>query len=107
MTLARFLLRSLWHYRRTHAAVVAGAAVGVAVVIGSLLVGDSFTGSLRHLALRRLGRADFALTAPGFFRAALAEDLRAQNGFSAEFGEVAAVLALDAAATTPTSSVRL
>lgn len=107
MNLARFVLRSLWYYRRTHAAVVAGAAVGVAVVAGSLLVGDSFNGSLRSLALRRLGRTDFALTAPGFFRSALAKDLASQQGFTAAFGDVAAVLAVDAAASTPTSSVRL
>ncbi|MBN2583839.1 MAG: ABC transporter permease [Planctomycetes bacterium] len=104
MTLLRFILRSLWHYRRTNAAVVAGAAVGVAVVAGSLVVGDSFTGSLRDLTLDRLGRADYALIAPDFFRAALAEDLAGQEGFSPSFAEATPIMALDATAINPSTS---
>ena len=44
------VLRSLAHYRRSNAAVVAGVAVAVAVLAGALLVGRSVRTSLRALA---------------------------------------------------------
>ena len=71
------VLRSLAHYRRSALAAACGVALATAVVTGSLLVGDSVRGSLRERALSRLGRASWAMTAPGFFRADLADDLLA------------------------------
>ena len=41
-----------------------------AVLTGALLVGDSVRGSLKHLALDRLGGIDYVLVTPRFFRAA-------------------------------------
>ncbi len=61
----------LRHYWRAHAALALATAVGVAVLTGSLLVGDSVRGSLRDHALARLGDVDQALLAPDFFRAEL------------------------------------
>jgi len=75
MTSLRYLLASLWHYRRVHLAVAAGVAVATAVITGALLVGDSVRGSLRGLVLERLGRIDQVLVAERSFRAALAEEL--------------------------------
>ena len=73
MTSLRYVLSSLWHYRRVHLAVLAGVAVATAVITGALLVGDSVRGSLRDLTLERLGRIDNVLVAEQPFRAALAD----------------------------------
>ena len=64
--------RSLRYYWRSNVAVVLGVAVAVAVLVGSLLVGDSVKGSLRDLALERLGKTDYALQSNVFFREELA-----------------------------------
>ena len=53
--------RSLTHFRWINLAVLLGAGVATAVLTGALLVGDSVRGSLRDLALERLGRIDHAL----------------------------------------------
>jgi putative ABC transport system permease protein len=71
----RLMTRNLRYYWRTNIVVVIGLALAVAVICGSLLVGDSVTGSLRDSALARLGRIDHSLIAPHFFRAQLAGDL--------------------------------
>ncbi len=67
--------RSLGHYWRAHLAVALGVVAGTAALTGALLVGDSMRGSLREAALGRLGEVDYALIAPRFFRAALAEEI--------------------------------
>jgi hypothetical protein len=69
------LLRSLAYYWRTNAAVVLGVGTAVAVLSGALMVGDSVRGSLRDLALLRLGRAEHVLSTSGFFREDLARVL--------------------------------
>ena len=72
----RLVLASLRHFRRTHAGVVAGSAIGAAVLVGALLVGDSVRSSLREQALARLGGVDVALVAGDrFLRPALADEL--------------------------------
>jgi ABC-type antimicrobial peptide transport system permease subunit len=91
MTLARLVLRSLLHYRRTAAVVVVGLAIATAVVVGSLVIGDSIRGSIRHTALSRLGVIFDAITAPRPFRAELAEDAQLH-------GATATLLRLDASA---------
>ncbi len=45
----RFVLRSLWFYRRSNVAIALGVATAATVIIGALLVGDSMRGSLRAL----------------------------------------------------------
>ncbi len=52
-----------------------GVAVGVAVLAGSLIVGDSVRGSLREQALSQLGNVEFAATAGRFVRAELAAEI--------------------------------
>ena len=71
------MYRSLIHYGRINLAVIASAAVVTAVLSGALLVGDSLRGSLRDLALERLGLIDQALVAGRFFRADLATEVGA------------------------------
>ncbi len=70
-----FIKRSLWFHRRIHAAVALGVMTATAVLTGALLVGDSVRGSLRDMALDRLGGIDYVLIAPRFFRAKLADNL--------------------------------
>ncbi|MGM0492710.1 MAG: FtsX-like permease family protein [Armatimonadota bacterium] len=74
MTLARLILRSLAYYRRTGAVVVIGLAIAAAVIVGSLVIGDSIEGSIRQTALARLGEIHHGVTAPRFFRADIADD---------------------------------
>jgi ABC-type lipoprotein release transport system permease subunit len=89
------LLRSLTHYWRLNLAVLLGAAVAGAVLGGALLVGDSIRGSLRDLALDRLGRIDSALVSERFFREDLAAGL-----------DAAPVILLRGAASLPGSGAR-
>lgn len=79
MNQLRFILASLWQYRRVHLAVAAGVAVATAVITGALLVGDSVRGSLRDLVLQRLGRIDQLLIAEQPFREQLATELNADE----------------------------
>ncbi len=79
MTTTRLILQSLRHHARAHLGVVLGATVGSAALIGALLVGDSVRGTLRAMALARLGDTTVALdSSDRFFRDALADDLNAE-----------------------------
>jgi putative ABC transport system permease protein len=76
MSIWRLIWRSLRHNARAHLGVVLGAAIGSAALIGALLVGDSIRGTLRDMALARLGEATAALdSGDRFFRDKLADDL--------------------------------
>src|SRR5258708_19932029 len=61
MTFWTLIRRSLRFHARAHLGVVLGSAVGSAALVGALIVGDSVRGSLRDLALQRLGDVRFAL----------------------------------------------
>jgi ABC-type lipoprotein release transport system permease subunit len=76
MNSATLILRSLRYHARAHLGALLGAVVGSAVLVGALVVGDSVRGSLRDMALARLGSTDTALSGGDrFFRARLANDL--------------------------------
>ena len=98
--------RSLAHYRRTHLAVVAGVAVAVAVLTGSLLVGDSVRGSLRQLALQRLGAVHWVITSSVFFREALAGEMAVHPDFSRQFGAVCPLLVQEGRLIQPETGLR-
>jgi len=101
MTYRTLALRSLIFHARSHFAVLLGAAVGTAVLLGALVVGDSVRSSLRQFAFARLGKTQFALAANDrFFRSQLAEDLT-KRGL-----ETAPVLQLLGTAVTADSSAR-
>ena len=53
--------RACCYYWRTNLAVVLGVAAAVSVLAGALLVGDSVRGSLRDIAVGRLGQTDFVV----------------------------------------------
>jgi ABC-type lipoprotein release transport system permease subunit len=81
MTPWTLIRRSLRFHARSHLGAVLGAAVGSAVLIGALIVGDSVRGSLREMALARLGRIHFAVASNDrLFRTQLADDLHAELG---------------------------
>ena len=92
MSLLQLARRSGTYYWRTNLAVLLGVAAAVAVLGGALLVGDSVRGSLRDLALGRLGMTDQVLASGDFFREALAGDVKgagATVGLIASTGFVA------------------
>src|SRR5262245_65625179 len=98
--------RNLTHYWRTNLAVILGVATAVAVLAGALLVGDSVRGSLRDLALARLGKTDLVVTASGFFRERLADDLQSHDQFTANFNGVCPIIALEAVVTRDENNAR-
>jgi ABC-type antimicrobial peptide transport system permease subunit len=98
--------RNLTHYWRTNLAVILGVAAAVAVLAGALLVGDSVRASLRDLALARLGNADLVITAPGFFREQLANDLQSHDQFAANFNGACPIIALEAVITRDENNAR-
>ena len=85
MSPLRLIFRNLFYFRAASLAVVAGMIVATAVLAGSLMVGDSVRGSLRQLAVQRLGPVDYALVANRFF------DASAQAGLAKRVAEAPAV----------------
>ena len=76
MSLYKFILKSLWYFRRQHLAVLAGTIISTAVLTGALIIGDSVKFSLTQLVESRLGDTKFALlTGDRFVRAELANDI--------------------------------
>ena len=81
MRYLRIVVRSLYHYRRTHLGVVLGTAVATAILVGALVTGDSARGSLQRLVYERLGSTEYALQGDDrFFTLRLADDLAAELG---------------------------
>jgi putative ABC transport system permease protein len=102
MTLFKLLIRSLQFHARSHLGALLGAAVGSAVLIGALAVGDSVRGSLRDMALARLGEAQTALASNDrLFRARLADELARSLG-----APVAPVLKVQGTAAVADGSAR-
>lgn len=77
----RFLIRSLWYYRKSHLGVVAGTLVGATVLLGALLAGDSVSGALKRLAELRVGKAEYVLTVGDrFVSESLADSIESNIG---------------------------
>src|SRR6266849_183589 len=106
MRTSRLVTRAFLYYRRTNAAVVLGVATAVAVLGGALLVGDSVRASLRDLVLHRLGRTDAVVISTGFFRDALADDLRADTAFPTAFDSMAPLIVFEGAVSEQASGRR-
>jgi len=83
MSTVQLLRRNLTHYWRTNLSVVIGVASAVAVLAGALLVGDSVRASLSDLFLQRLGKTEYLVSAPTFFRDQLAGALEQDEQFRA------------------------
>src|SRR5215475_9032282 len=106
MNAVTLVKQNLTHYWRTNLAVILGVATAVAVLSGALLVGDSVRASLRDLALTRLGKTDLVITAPGFFRERLADDLQSHDQFAANFNGACPIIALEAVVTRDENNAR-
>src|SRR5262252_7477687 len=103
LTAAKLARQSIAFYWRSHLGTIAGAAIATAVLTGALLVGDSVRGSLRAMALARLGKVDFALASGDrLFRAALAKEMQV----AAPGSQIASVLQLPGTVSTPEGSAR-
>ena len=89
------IARSLRHYWRTNVAVALGVGVAVAALAGALVVGESVRTSLRDLALSRLGRADYVITATTLFSEQLAERLASAPAYRSAWVGPAPLLALE------------
>src|SRR5688500_11117243 len=99
-TLAR---RSVAFYLRSHLGTLLGAAIATAVLTGALLVGDSVRGSLREMALARIGRIDVALASGDrLFRTALAEEMQSKLTGT----KIAPALQLPATVNNPDGTAR-
>ncbi|HKO95519.1 MAG TPA: ABC transporter permease [Pyrinomonadaceae bacterium] len=85
MQTRQYLQRNLLYFWRSNLAVVLGVAAAVAVLAGALLVGDSVRGSLSDLVQQRLGNADHVVSAPGFFRDQLSNEV-AKDGALTKLG---------------------
>jgi putative ABC transport system permease protein len=81
--------------------VVLGFAITTAIVTGALIVGDSVRGSLRDLALERLGLIDHGLVADRFFRSTIASDLTRETNF-----RVVSAILLRGSASVPETGLR-
>jgi len=57
------IFRTLWHYRRQSLTVALGMAIGMAVITGALVTGDSVSSGLRGLVGIRLGDVDLSVSA--------------------------------------------
>ncbi|MFC2151735.1 FtsX-like permease family protein, partial [Bacteroidota bacterium] len=76
MRISRFILKSLWFFRKQHLAVFAGTIISTAVLTGALIVGDSIKYSLKQIVDARLGNVKFAMqTGDRFVRAELSYDI--------------------------------
>ena len=109
--ISRFILavRGAAYYWRLNLVTVAGAALGAAVICGAIITGDSFQGTMRDRALRRLGRIDYALRADGMVRATLASEvatlLKTGAGNGLRDSRAAAVLYAHGTARRPAGGV--
>lgn len=98
----RLIWRSVTFHARSHLGTFLGAAVGTAVLAGALIVGDSVRGTLRKMALDRLGKVTEAIASGDrLFRSALAGDLSKASG-----AHTASGLQLIGTAVNPNSSLR-
>lgn len=93
--------RSLIHYWRTNLAVTLGVIAGTAVISGAMIVGDSVRASLQQMTLNRLGKVDYALSGPRFFREEMAkrfQSVATENRFleKNEMAQVAPVIVMQA-----------
>jgi len=99
MRTTTLLKRNFIYYWRTNLAVILGVATAVAVLAGALLVGDSVRASLRDLFLLRLGNTSQVVSAAGFFREQLADDLQTHPQFATAFGAACPLIVLNAIVT--------
>ncbi len=103
MTLYKYIIKSLWFFRKQHIAVLAGTIISTAVLTGALIIGDSVKFSLRNLVEKRLGDVEYAMhTGDRFVSSETAEKISEAIGVKS-----AAVLSVKAIAVNPDSASRV
>ncbi len=103
LTRQQLLWRTASFYRLPFLLVTLGVAAATAVIVGALVVGDSVRGSLRSMAIDRLGRIELALLSPRFVSADLAERLRSLSDYPTDWAPpVPAILFPNGSAETGT-----
>jgi putative ABC transport system permease protein len=85
LTRQQLLWRTASFYRLPCLLVTLGVAAATAVIVGALVVGDSVRGSLRSMAIDRLGRIEAALLSPRFVSPELADRLRSLADYPADW----------------------
>ncbi len=75
LTLRSFPLRNARFHWRSNVPVALGVAIGTAVLVGALVVGDSLRGSLRARAERQLNGVEASYVGPKLVRADIAKQL--------------------------------
>lgn len=76
MNKRQLLAKNLLFFKKAHIRTILGFAVSTAILVGSLIVGDSVRLSLKKMVTDRLGQTTHALEAPDrFFTTRLAKDL--------------------------------
>ena len=73
MTPFQVVWKTIRFYRASSLLVVLSIAIATAVITGALLVGDSVRGSLKHLALDRLGYIEHVALFPRFVSASITQ----------------------------------
>ena len=73
------VLRTILHFFRLLLPVALGVAVSSAVIVGALLVGDSMRGSLKHIALDRIGSIQRMILSPRWFDQSALERAKAST----------------------------
>lgn len=106
MNYSTLVKNNLRYFRQTNLAVILGVAIATAVLAGALLVGDSVRVSLQDLALARLGKTDLLVTSTGFFREALADDLKSAQNFSTNFSDACPLIAIEGVITHSDTNAR-
>ena len=69
------VFKTLVHFRGLLVPVALGVAVASAVIVGALVVGDSMRGSLRFIAMDRIGSIETVLIAPRWFDESLVQNI--------------------------------
>ncbi|NOU58549.1 ABC transporter permease [Marinifilum caeruleilacunae] len=103
MNKTKYILKSLWHFRKQHLAVLLGTIVSTAVLTGALIVGDSVRNSLHELVGLRLGKIEYAMdTGDRFVRSQLAREIGKDANAIAE-----PILRVEGIAIRPESNTRV
>jgi putative ABC transport system permease protein len=103
MNIFKYIIKSLWYFRKQHFAVFLGTIVSTAVLTGALIIGDSVKYSLHDLVNLRLGKVEYAMpTGDRYVRAELAKEIQADLNMNA-----AALLHVKGIAVQPENQTRL
>ena len=80
MSLFRYAIKSLLHFRKLNLTIALGIALSTAILLGAFIIGDTVSFSLKQITLQRLGKTDWVVTGgERLFREKLAEDLQSEG----------------------------